>query len=494
MQIYIANNTHVNKSTIALTIMDLNDFDLIQDEKVDTLLKLFPQMCPSWLNTQVENVVSDLRDYWTMDQEEANREVEVRVSNLVERLISMSPHEMSMLPSYQTWVIESRRRREVERINSMTAEDFIRDMTDPVAHFNRRNRGPSDEQRVLYIRQSLAYLLSKYSRHLQIVIERVMRTSGSLLVVADMEIRRTVGTMRRPRPRTLRRQQMVEGVCLYFLKEKRFLEVLEDIERFQVARREEHALASDKGELEECSICLVDCLVREMVGCPAGHVYCGSCVARCVRDQVARGGSGECLVCTQDISTVEMTRVVDSQLVETVEQTRQIRDVMSAGLANLVSCPFCLYQVVMEDPADTVVVCLNPDCSKSSCRLCRKMSHLPLTCNEVGHERHMVEEELTRAVVRECHNCHIPFQRSSKCTIVQCSRCTSKTCYVCRKPVTDERGNMDHWDCRNGYAIDELHQDRKHEMELEKAKENIRKREDGSGLEDRLRDLFEARK
>ena len=53
---------------------------------------------------------------------------------------------------------------------------------------------------------------------------------------------------------------------------------------------------------------------------------------------------------------------------------------------------------------------------------------------------------------------------------------------------------MDHWDCRNGYAIDELHQDRKHEMELEKAKENIRKREDGSGLEDRLRDLFEARK
>ena len=51
-----------------------------------------------------------------------------------------------------------------------------------------------------------------------------------------------------------------------------------------------------------------------------------------------------------------------------VQERRQQEEVMAAGVENLVSCPFCCFMIIMPDPENKVLECLNPECLKESCR------------------------------------------------------------------------------------------------------------------------------
>lgn len=81
---------------------------------------------------------------------------------------------------------------------------------------------------------------------------------------------------------------------------------------------------------------------------------------------------------------------------------------------------------------------------RSSCsfRFCRKPNHVPLTCDEVDAEkiRHVLEEKMTEALIRNCYKCNMPFFKEEGCNKMTCV-CGALMCYLCDKPVK----NYDHF-------------------------------------------------
>ena len=116
-----------------------------------------------------------------------------------------------------------------------------------------------------------------------------------------------------------------------------------------------------------------------------------------------------CGECSEEIAWPQLEGVVEPLVLSKLLQRRQAEEVNVAGLEGLVTCPFCPYATVMENEADKVLVCRNPACGRESCRLCRESNHVPLRCDEVEKTegaRKEIEENLTQAMIRECHKCH----------------------------------------------------------------------------------------
>ena len=68
----------------------------------------------------------------------------------------------------------------------------------------------------------------------------------------------------------------------------------------------------------------------------------------------------------------ELQKVVAPNVLSKLLQRWQAEEVKAANLGdNLVSCPFCPYVTIMDNPDDKVLVCRNPDCGRDSCRLCQ---------------------------------------------------------------------------------------------------------------------------
>ena len=47
---------------------------------------------------------------------------------------------------------------------------------------------------------------------------------------------------------------------------------------------------------------------------------------------------------------------------------------------------------------------------------------------------HMIEEKMTEALIRICHNCKRQFLKDSGCNKMVC-QCGAMQCYICDKPV-----------------------------------------------------------
>lgn len=82
--------------------------------------------------------------------------------------------------------------------------------------------------------------------------------------------------------------------------------------------------------------------------------------------------------------------------------------------------------------------CQAPDCKEVSCRLCNKGSHIPKTCEESFKEsglsaRRIIEEAMSKAIIRLCNKCKTPFIKEAGCNKMTCTRsgCYNIQCYVC---------------------------------------------------------------
>ena len=141
------------------------------------------------------------------------------------------------------------------------------------------------------------------------------------------------------------------------------------------------------------------------------------------------------------------------------------------------SCPYCPYQIIMDNLQDKVVRCLNPECGRDSCRVCKQANHVPLTCEEVKTKsRRHLEEELTMSWVRECSNCKINIERISGCHVMTCPRCMHLTCYTCRKPIGGPGGSggqfQQHRNC--GDTRETSNNEKRHLEELSQAEKRLK--------------------
>ena len=154
-----------------------------------------------------------------------------------------------------------------------------------------------------------------------------------------------------------------------FLKEKRYMELEPELERYRNDREQEVAMAD---MLLRCTCCYSDkmLLPRELVYCPSGHKYCKECVYRSAHLVMSLGGAGGevgCLEtgCQKVFGMDELEDILDEKVLSFLKQCRSVADIHASGLENLVSCPYCPYMVVMEDKEDKVVKCLNAEATKT---------------------------------------------------------------------------------------------------------------------------------
>ena len=70
---------------------------------------------------------------------------------------------------------------------------------------------------------------------------------------------------------------------------------------------------------------------------------------------------------------------------DTEDQKRraEFRELKQSGIEGLEQCPFCPYFAILESKPEVNKVFNCQECKKDSCRLCKKLSHIPLRCDEV---------------------------------------------------------------------------------------------------------------
>ena len=205
----------------------------------------------------------------------------------------------------------------------------------------------------------------------------------------------------------------------------------EEHEREEADNAEKAKLA---GQMQECQCCFDDFPLNRMYSCggTSAHFFCKTCIKNYVENEM---GSSRCRpVCFADSSCggtftrTQLEACLGEMTFERLEHMQQMQDLDNAGL-DLDECPFCDFrQECPPAEEDKEFRCLNPKCRKVSCRFCQKSTHVPLSCEEVKRNetitvRHIVEEAMTAALIRNCNKCKHPFVKDLGCNKMTCSHC-----------------------------------------------------------------------
>jgi len=196
----------------------------------------------------------------------------------------------------------------------------------------------------------------------------------------------------------------------------------------------------------ECGCCYWEYGVENMVQCPNGHRFCFKCITKRIDEIIYGGlkahGSLSCMAidfCDESIHLSEIRRAVSNDGIERYEYRQAQEAIVEAKIEGLVYCPFCNtpYEI---DKCVQVLDCPNPKCLKASCIQCKKLSHLPLRCEEVENKsetvlRREVEERMTKAVIRECNICQAKLIKTYGCNRMTCV-CGNTMCYICRRTLS----------------------------------------------------------
>jgi len=448
-----------------------------EEEKYGELLSMFPTISPDYLLAQVQAVS---RVEGRSSSGEVTKTIIIAFQSMVERIWAMNPDMRRQLPTRSQWEKKEKERVELEKWSGkMTSGDFLNMYEDPAKYFTTK-REVSEE----YKAHALVELKARFKYQNYNNITRAFTRCGFLLSQTVKLLNQAENSRKTRRPDSECRAPGGPP-CVTFLKEKKFLELEEDIVKESIRRTQakEKKLAAARlaGVLVDCECCYdPECLEEEMVRCGGDHLYCRDCVETSTKVAMGEGKTTmECLgQCDEEITWQELSRALPANVMSKLIQKRQAVEVEKAGLAGVVACPYCPYLTIMETEEDKVLVCRNPDCGRESCRLCREPNHIPLRCDEVekGEQaRKMIEEKLTEAMLRECAKCKNKFYKEEGCNKMTC-RCGAKMCYLCKKEGVD----YSHFYGQGGTATTTktcpLWSDNKHlhQMELAKAAEQAK--------------------
>ncbi|KAL7628998.1 hypothetical protein AAE478_000516 [Parahypoxylon ruwenzoriense] len=257
----------------------------------------------------------------------------------------------------------------------------------------------------------------------------------------------------------------------------------------EVEEEKNLAHAKSTGQTSECGCCFEEFPLNRMVHCNGDivHWFCRGCMRS--QTETTIGLSKHELTCMSmdgclgGFSLAQKNIFLDRKLRTALERIEQESALRMAGIENLETCPFCPYAA--ECPPveiDKEFRCINPDCGKVCCRLCRKETHIPKTCAEAAEDdgldaRHALEEAMSAALIRKCNKCQNPYMKLDGCNKIYCTRCNTMQCYVCRQTIQ----NYSHFNdvSRGGKQgrcplFDST--EKRHEQELQRAEEEARRK------------------
>lgn len=244
----------------------------------------------------------------------------------------------------------------------------------------------------------------------------------------------------------------------------------------------QHAIAT--GGTAECQACFDDLPINRQIHCHGEipHFTCFSCIKTYIATEI---GDARCRVmctagCGAGFEPVQLNLIDDKRLLGKLADLQQEQDIRDAGLEDLEECPFCEYKAIMPPvEEDFEFRCANPECEKVSCRRCKALTHIPISCEQHAKDkkasgRHTIEEAMTAALLRSCNNCKKQFIKEFGCNKMTCPSCKNLQCYVCSETLK----GYDHFDQHPGGGprvggkcplYDNLEQ--RHEREVQAAKE-----------------------
>ena len=358
-----------------------------ESDKNSVLLSVFPDICPDHLSSIVQKVRASLAPA-PSGESAAGAEIEANISaapvkvsiadlnrefaTRVEELFAMNTEERRLLPTRAQWETKKKAKEELEKWSgNMSVNDMLLLYSgDPAGYFSNPDRNPESE---LYKQHAIEGLKSEFRYHSINEIEKTFRKSKFLYMPAFKTLSARGNTRKTKRPD--QEVKFPSEHSIEFLKEKKFIELEGDIKKEKDKRANERQLkiedAKRLGHLQECLCCYSDdCLPEDMISCKGGHVYCRECIARGTDVAIGDGKTViECLGhCKEEIGWQELQKVVAPNVLSKLLQRRQAEEVGAAEMDNMVSCPFCPYVTIMDNPDDKVLVCRNPECGRDSCR------------------------------------------------------------------------------------------------------------------------------
>ncbi|KAH7887197.1 hypothetical protein F5I97DRAFT_1873899 [Phlebopus sp. FC_14] len=200
----------------------------------------------------------------------------------------------------------------------------------------------------------------------------------------------------------------------------------------------------DTGDGIECGCCFSSYPFDHMIQCPETHLFCKTCMASYASNLL--GEHNPNIVCMDQsgcklaFPESELQRFLSPKLLDLYQRVKQQKEIEAAGLENLEECPFCEYKCVIDNEMEKLFHCENAECAAVTCRACKKPDHLPKSCKEVEEDKHLdaqhvVEEAMTRALMRNCPKCKKAFIKEMGCNKMTCPNCHTVSCYICRKII-----------------------------------------------------------
>ncbi|KAI1209831.1 uncharacterized protein F4807DRAFT_460122 [Annulohypoxylon truncatum] len=205
--------------------------------------------------------------------------------------------------------------------------------------------------------------------------------------------------------------------------------------------------AKSAGQTEDCGCCFEECAINRMICCDGEktHRFCRDCMKAQVETNIGLSKHElSCMSmdgCSAGFAQTQRKLFLDEKTMMAWDMLEFGASLRMAGIENLETCPFCPYAAEYPPPEQNKEFrCENPDCEKTSCRLCRRESHIPITCEEYANEhglsaRHVLEEAMSEALIRKCNSCQHPYVKIDGCNKIKCTRCGTLQCYVCRATI-----------------------------------------------------------
>ncbi|XP_044269250.1 uncharacterized protein LOC123014283 [Tribolium madens] len=242
-----------------------------------------------------------------------------------------------------------------------------------------------------------------------------------------------------PLPNNITNIPLLQEIA-YLGHRREITDYVNEIKQRENLEREE---VKSLGLMQTCNCCYdEEVLPREIYTCENNCEFCKSCIVKSVEVAFGEGKlSFPCLAsCESSFSLQTLQAVLSPKLFSKIAQKKALEEIKAAGIEELEMCPFCDFATI---PAEgyNIFTCLNPECMKESCRMCKEPSHIPLRCEEIEKDadvkaRIFVENKMTEALLRKCYKCGVKFFKEEGCNKMTCS-CGASMCYICGKPVTD---------------------------------------------------------
>ncbi|KAL7303319.1 hypothetical protein TKK_0004509 [Trichogramma kaykai] len=379
------------------------------DEQYDYLLGIFPDADPTYLRHFVET----------------NNNKEHAVQEFVQ-----SKLETRDYPTKEQYLAKIKiTEQQKQYTTDFKVEKFLEVIPDPISYFENPSRKCTHDP---IGKEFLKHIFNKNKVH---TISRVYSSSNYNMSITAASLSELGPDMRSKRASS---DMPTENIPLLqemaYIKHKDAIKL--HIENLRITEERLFKDLKEKNLLVTCQCCYNDeCMPSKCALCNEGHTFCNDCVIRGTDSILADGGTHvQCFTeCSSEFSLSTLQKVLKPTKFSALLTKRQLAEVMAAGVDGLVSCPFCHFASI-PPPEDKVFRCLNPECMKETCRLCKELNHIPLKCDEVikkDKALRILEEKMTQALIRTCQNCKRQFYKEDGgCNKMSCV-CGALQCYVC---------------------------------------------------------------